>query len=632
MNYLTDKHKQLSESQQSGLMLWFGQLSMDRKAIAIGLSLTVGLGSVAMAWQGTSSDRIYFCIKNPQKRLTCEDANGRPFRMTPYYWEQWKLSGMPRQVVKDPATGVHGLVKATNKNKPIFAFGGFIGFALAGWMLRHCQNEEKQKAVFEDIAQKRDAVKAEMSARLELIESSRDVLIAEVQLQSDLDLIANDHTVDIQKAEIYAQTEIEVTQMEATDVIFEATTAGMTEEQKAEYIKQLREMKTPYLQGSQSLGQTINPKDKLEDSESEPGPIAEVDKYKWIKNTIGYPTLIFGGMGAGKSWTTREIIWKKVQARWNIVALDPHGTSVEWKGVKLITGYKQIADFMKWYMDEMRQRYEDYRKSGLTEEQWTEQLRASGKMLSVICEEFTTWTDNIVEPMPEDCDLDKWKPDPDFIGKWFRCAMTESRKQLMIPLFVAHDHTMEILAKAKGLSKLRDAALLEVELMATIDPITTEAKASGTGKIKLPGHKQWIDIELPKLDHKRIDFRLDESVISHAEINTPKSEPKLSTDSEIAERIWQLEFNLEKPHAESSSTPSLTPNAQSLLQYLKRNGRNKAVIQEVQPNFKVKGQRFSSEELKRLFNELVESSLSVWLDANTIEISPNQPDGQTGQD
>ncbi|EKE98245.1 hypothetical protein FDUTEX481_04263 [Tolypothrix sp. PCC 7601] len=59
-----------------------------------------------------------------------------------------------------------------------------------------------------------------------------------------------------------------------------------------------------------------------------------------------------------------------------------------------------------------------------------------------------------------------------------------------------------------------------------------------------------------------------------------------------------------------------------MLQYLQRTGRTSAVIQEIQPNFKVKGQRFSSEELKRLFNELVEASLAIWLDANTIEIAP----------
>ncbi|MHC5822614.1 MAG: hypothetical protein ACYT04_43950, partial [Nostoc sp.] len=586
-------------------------LPMDKKAVAIGLSLTVGIGSAAMAWQGTSSDRIYFCVKTPSKTLVCQDKDNRPFRMTPYYWSQWQLEGMPRQIVRNPAMGVNGLVKATNQYKPFWAFGGFLGFALAGWMLRHCQNEEKQRAVFEDIALHRDAAKAEMAARSELLDSYRDVAIAEVQLQADLDLIANDRTVDIQKAEIYAHTEIEVTQMEATDAIFEAQTAGMTEEQKADYIKQLREMKTPYLQGSQTLQGTIDPNDKVTGADSQ--AIAEGDKYRWIKNTIGYPTLIFGGMGAGKSWTTREIIWKKVQAGWNIVALDPHGTQVEWRGVRLITGYKEIALFMQWYMDEMRQRYEDYRKSGLTEEQWTEQLRNSGKMLSVICEEFTTWTDNIVEPMPDDCDLDKWKPDPDFIGKWFRCAMTESRKQLMIPLFVAHDRTMEILAKAKGLSKLRDAALLEVELIATIDPITTEAKASGQGKIKLPGHGQWIDIELPKLDQKRIDFQLDKPVTS--------DEPP-TIDKATLERIYELEFNLGSKADNTQLEPhKLSPMAQKLYEYLIRTERIEADVREFQGNFKVTGERFTVEQIKGWMYEIVGAGLADWIGEGVIRLN-----------
>ncbi|NEU83860.1 ATP-binding protein [Nostoc sp. UIC 10630] len=611
MNYLSEKHKQLSESQQSGLMKWFGQLPMDKKAVAIGLSLTVGIGSAAMAWKGESSDRIYFCVRTPQKKLVCQDQNNRPFRMTPHYWEQWKLEGMPSQVVRDPAMGVNGLVKATNPYKPFWAFGGFLGFALAGWMLRHCQEEEKQRAVFEDIAQKRDAAKAEMAARSELLESYRDVAIAEVQLQADLDLIANDRTVDITKAEIYAHTEIEVTQMEATDAIFEAQTAGMTDQQKAEYIKQLREMKTPYLQGSQTLQGTIDPNDKVTGGEQP--AIAPGDKYRWINNTIGYPTLIFGGMGAGKSWTTREIIWKKVQAGWNIVALDPHGTQVEWRGVRLITGYKEIAEFMQWYMDEMRQRYEDYRKSGLTEEQWTEQLRNSGKMLSVICEEFTTWTDNIVEPMPDDCEDEKWKPDPDFIGKWFRCAMTESRKQLMIPLFVAHDRTMEILAKAKGLSKLRDAALLEVELIATIDPITTEAKASGRGRIKLPGHGQWIDIELPKLDHKRIDFRLDES----RTVNEPPS-----IDKATLERIYELEFNLGNKAGDTQDEPKkLSPMAQKLYEYLTRTERIEADVREFKGNFKVNGERFIVEQIKGWMYEIVGAGMADWIAEGVIKLN-----------
>jgi hypothetical protein len=612
MNYLTDKHKTLSESQQSGLMLWFGRLPMDKKAVAIGLSLTVGIGSAAMAWQGTSSDRIYFCIKTPSKTLVCQDKDNRPFRMTPFYWSQWKSDGMPRQVVRDRAMGVNGLVKATNPYKPFWAFGGFLGFALAGWMLRHCQDEEKQRAVFEDIAQKRDAAKAEMAARSELLESYRDVAIAEVQLQADLDLVANDRTVDIQKAEIYAHTEIEVTQMEASEAIFEAQTAGMTDQQKAEYIKQLREMKTPYLQGSQTLQGTIDPNDKVTGADSQ--AIAPGDKYRWINNTIGYPTLIFGGMGAGKSWTTREIIWHKRSAGWNqIFVLDPHGTSVEWRGVNLITGYREIADFMQWYMAEMRRRYKAYRESGMVEEQWTQHLRDTNQHFCVVAEEFTTWTDNITEPMPDDCEDEKWKPDPDFIGKWFRCAMTESRKQLMIPLFVAHDRTMEILAKAKGLSKLRDAALLEVELIATIDPITTEAKASGMGRIKLPGHGQWIDIELPKLDNKRIDFRLDES----RTVNEPPT-----IDKATLERIYELEFNLGNKAGDTQDEPKkLSPQAQKLYEYLTRTERIEADVREFKGNFKVNGERFTVEQIKGWMYEIVGAGLADWIAEGVIKLN-----------
>ncbi|WP_066423311.1 hypothetical protein [Anabaena sp. 4-3] len=353
-------------------------------------------------------------------------------------------------------------------------------------------------------------------------------------------------------------------------------------------------------------------------------PAIAGDKHQWIKNTIGYPTLIYGGMGAGKSWTTREIIWHKRKAGWNqIFVLDPHGTEVEWKGVKLISGYEEIAEFMQWYMDEMRRRYDAYRKSGLTEEQWTQHLRDTNQHFSVICEEFTTWSDHIVEPCPDD--VEDFKPDPDFIGKWFRSAMTESRKQLMIPLFVAHDRTMEILGKAKGLSKLRDAALLEIELIAHVDPVTTEAKASGMGKIKLPGHGQWLQIELPKLDRKRTDFRLEEAKDNPLE---PTVTPEVK--AQLEELYRKMEFEIDEEN-KGQPAKKLSQNADSLFQFLGRTNRTKASISEVQPNFKVKGNRFSADEIKRLFNELVECGMAGWVDVNTIEITLTQTDGQDRQ-
>ncbi|WP_230968174.1 hypothetical protein [Nostoc sp. WHI] len=533
MNYLTDKHKQLSESQQSGLMLWFGGLSMDRKAIAIGLSLTVGLGSVAMAWQGTSSDRIYFCIKNPQKRLTCEDKNGRPFRMTPYYWEEWKLKGMPRQVVKDPAMGVQGLVKATNKNKPIWAFGGFIGFALAGWMLRHCQDEEKQRAVFEDITQKRDAAKAEMAARSELLESYRDVAIAEVQLQADLDLVANDRTVDIQKAEIYAQTEIKVTQMDAQDVIFEATTAGMTEEQKAEYIKQLREMKTPYLQGSQSLGQTIDPKDKVEDSE--PVPIADNNAASpdaWVQNLVKQTCLIWGNQGGGKSWLARYVAKQKKEAGYRVIVLDPDSNRSEWRGVESYHSWSEIEQQIRDYVSQIEERLQTFNNSSLSEERWREKLWREGKALSLICEEATTYSDFI--------------KDAELLEKFGKLALTKSRKQEMPLTVVAHNNTQSCMFGIKGLHNLV-SKMLQVECLAEVDLVTLQPKSTGFAKVKLDSSSQWLDVSLPKMSAKISDFGTS---------NRPVSEE----DRESLEKLYRsLEFPETKADsAEIAKLPSET--------------------------------------------------------------------------
>ncbi|WP_041639712.1 hypothetical protein [Trichormus azollae] len=165
--------------------------------------------------------------------------------------------------------------------------------------------------------------------------------------------------------------------------------------------------------------------------------------------------------------------------------------------------------------------------------------------------------------------------------------MTESRKQLMIPLFVAHDPTMETLAKAKGLSKLRDAALLEIELIAQVDPITTEVTASGMGKVKLPGHGQWLPIELPKLDHKRIDFRLNKSV---------KTDEAPPIDKATLESIYELEFNI---GGKTGDTPNqrtkLSPMAQELYEYLTRTERIGAHVREFKCNLKVNSERFTVE-------------------------------------
>jgi hypothetical protein len=599
MNYLSEKHKTLSESQQSGFMLWFGRLPMDKKAVAIGLSLTVGIGSAAMAWQGTSSDRIYFCVKTPLKTLTCSDKNGRPFRMTPFYWQQWKSDGMPRQVVRDPAMGVNGLVKATNPYKPFWGFGGFLGFALAGWMLRHCQNEEKQRAVFEDIAQKRDAAKAEMAARSELLESYRDVAIAEVLLLADLDLIANDRTVDIQKAEIYAHTEIEVTQMEATDAIFEAQTAGMTEEQKADYIKQLREMKTPYLQGSQSLGQTINPKDKLEDSPT--GVIADNNAASpdaWVQNLVKQTCLIWGNQGGGKSWLVRHVAKQKKQTGYRVIVLDPDSNRSEWRGVESYHSWSDIEQQIRDYVSELEMRLQTFNNSSFSEDQWRQKLWSEGKALALICEEATTYGDFI--------------KDAELLEKFGKLALTKSRKQEMPLTVVAHNNTQTCLFGIKGLHNLV-AKMLQVECLAEVDPVTLQPKSTGRAKVKLDSSNEWLDVYLPKMTTKISDF---------SDTVTPESNSTPPIDKATLERIYELEINLGSNASDTQDEKNkLSTMAQKLYEYLTRTERIEADVREFKGNFKVNGERFTVEQIKGWMYEIVGAGMADWIGEGIIKLN-----------
>ncbi|RUR78637.1 hypothetical protein DSM107007_42500 [Nostoc sp. PCC 7120 = FACHB-418] len=586
MNYLSDRHRELAQSQQSGLMAWFGQLPFDRKAAAIGLSLTLGVTCAGMAWRGTASDRIYFCIRTPGNGLKCADDNNRPFRMTPYYWEEWQQRGMPAEVVRDAATGVNGLVRASNPSKPFFATGAFLGFALAGWMLRHCQHEVKQLAVFEDIAQKRD-----------VLEASRDVMIAEVELQADLELAANNRVVEIQQAEILGETELAIAKLEADDALFDAQTAGMTPEQKAEYIKFLRDTKTPYLQGTQTLQGTVDPSDKVTAAQEQPA-IAPNGNTAWVQNLVKQTALIWGNQGGGKSWLTRYVVKQKKQAGYRVIVLDPDSNRAEWRGVESYHSWDEIEQQIRDYVKELEQRLKTFNNSSMSEEQWRQKLWASGKATALICEEVTTYGDCI--------------KDAELLEKFGKLALTKSRKQEMPLTVVAHNNTQTCLFGIKGLHNLV-SKMLQVECLAEVDPVTLQPKSTGRAKVKLDSSNEWLDVILPSLTAKISDF---------SDTVTPASNPIPPIDKATLERIYELEFNI---CGKAGDTPNeknkLSPMAQKLYEYLTRTERIEADVREFKGNFKVNGERFTVEQIKGWMYEIVGASLADWIGEGVIKLN-----------
>jgi hypothetical protein len=253
-----------------------------------------------------------------------------------------------------------------------------------------------------------------------------------------------------------------------------------------------------------------------------PAPDPTIDPTAYLQNFLEYPGLLFGGMGAGKSWTARYLVMQKVQAGHQVILLDPHAANHEWKGIRHIGAgmdYRAIAEFLQWYLDEIERRYQEFNRSGLTEEDWQDSLRQQQRITSVVSEEMTNWADRL----------------PGDIGsKFFKSAMSDSRKVLMPPLFVAHDRTLSALGDAKGIARLRDAALLELELIPTIHPTTRKPVSSGKGKLKLPGHAEWLGVELPKVERKLTDFtqwtqpQTQTQSVSQTPPKTPPAQAKVS--------------------------------------------------------------------------------------------------------
>lgn len=292
MAALTTKHAQLLKSNRA-LLISFEGLSVTTKLSAVAIALALGVGGGIKALQGTASDTVQVCIRNKQI-LKCADK-GKPYLMTEYHADQWKADGLPGEVAFLKPT------PATNPHKALWMLLSACSFGVAGVGLRSLQNSERQLAGYEAIAEKRDLAKGGITARWELLDDYRGAAIAEVHLQADLEAAANDRAVVLKQCEVLGEADIKIAQLDAEEAIFEAETAGLSDDKKQEYMEFLRNQKTPFLlSGTQTLAGINNPGDKVDQSVAapaiEPNPNLETSRQiaaKVLNSLAGINTSIF---------------------------------------------------------------------------------------------------------------------------------------------------------------------------------------------------------------------------------------------------------------------------------------------------------------------------------------------------
>ncbi len=228
----------------------------------------------------------------------------------------------------------------------------------------------------------------------------------------------------------------------------------------------------------------------------------------WINNLISQTALIWGNQGSGKSWVARYVAKLKKDKGYRVIVLDPDSNRAEWRGVESYHDFEEIADFLRWYIEELKARYKAFNESEMTESAWKQKLWDEGRAIAVVCEEVTTYIDLL--------------DDKDLLTQFFRLGLTKSRKQEMPLTFVSHNNTQSALGGIKGLSNLIEK-MLQLELKTTVNPESLQPTASGEGAVKLDGSSQWMPVLLPKLTQKITDFGgQSQPTVVQRTVTTPK--------------------------------------------------------------------------------------------------------------
>lgn len=260
---------------------------------------------------------------------------------------------------------------------------------------------------------------------------------------------------------------------EADEVAFE----GEIEQAYMESLGIDPSVQQPLLTGTATLESISNPGDKVDPQANSP---ELPDQFVGPKMPVltNYPSvLIYGAPGSGKTTFAEQEVKRRLEAGHRVIICDPHAAYGAWAGCEVVGGgmdYAAIDAKLEWFATEVRRRYKRIES----------EPNPTFQPLTLCCDEFTNWAGR--------CSA---------ASEFFQSALSDIRKAKMFGLIVSHTRTMAGLANAAGMAKLRDEALLEVELLGQQCPKTGDAVPRYEAVIKLPGmplNKRFI-LQVPKL-------------------------------------------------------------------------------------------------------------------------------------
>lgn len=231
--------------------------------------------------------------------------------------------------------------------------------------------------------------------------------------------------------------------------------------------------------GTMTLESVADPSDKVQGGTSaviEPEPDRAIGPKMPI--LTNYPSvLIYGTPGSRKTTFAEQQVKWRLEAGHKAIVCDPHVAYGAWQGCEVVSGgmnYAVIDAKLEWFALEVRRRYKIIES----------QPNPVFEPLTLCCDEFTNWAGR--------CSA---------AGEFFQSALSDIRKAKMFGLIVSHTQTMAGLANAAGMAKLRDEALLEIELLCQQCPKTGNAVPRYEAVVKLLGMplNKWFILQVSKL-------------------------------------------------------------------------------------------------------------------------------------